>query len=138
MKRFILILALFAGSAIADTDDDITAARAAALDMAGAAQNEGFKLRDGFWSGTTETGKPKLVQVNLYAGNQYWFTAATKAGKVSLALFDESGKPMAADVMKDGARATAGFSPTASGPYYVKVELLEGQPTAFALVYSFK
>jgi hypothetical protein len=54
--------------------DEETKAHKAALDLAGAFSNDGFKLRDGSWSGAIQSGSPKIIQVNLYAGNEYWFS----------------------------------------------------------------
>lgn len=140
MKRIALIFALLASPVLADLEDDRTAARNLALEMAGAWGNDGFKLRDGHWSGEIKAGESKIIQVNLYAGNQYWFTlgATPKAKKVAVSIFDESGKPVTFEASQDGARAAAGFSPTASGPYLVRVEMLEGEPASYSLVYSFK
>ncbi len=151
MKRLALILALLAAPVFAAApDDDRVAARSAALDMAGAWSNDGFKLRDGFWSDTLKPGESKIVQVNLYAGNQYWFTlaASNKAKKIAVSVYDETGKPVPgerlasepvpADAAPARIRAAAGFAPVTSGPYLVKVDLLEGDPCAFALIYSFK
>jgi len=140
MKRIALALTFLASTLIAAPDDDRVAARRTALDLAGAWSNDGFKLRDGHWAGTFKPGEAKLVQVNLYAGNQYWFTLGTtdKAKKVAVSIFDESGKPVAFERHEDGARAAAGFAPTSSGPFIVKIEELDGQPTAFALIYSYK
>ncbi len=140
MKRLAFILTLLASSALAATDDDHVAARNKAFEMAGAWSNDGFKIRDGFWSGSLKVGEAKIVQVNLYAGNQYWFTLAgnDRAKKVAVTVYDERGKPVAGERVQDGARAAAGFSATVSGPYLVKVELLEGAPSAFAMIYSFK
>jgi hypothetical protein len=140
MKRLALIFALVAGSAFGGPEDDRTAARAAALDLAGAWSNDGFKLRDGHWTGSFKPGESKILLVNLYAGNQYWFTlaASAKAKKVAITVFDESGKPVTVDTHQEGVRAAAGFSPTASGPYLVKVEELDGEAAEFALVYSYK
>jgi hypothetical protein len=39
---------------------------------------------------------------------------------------------------QSGPRAAAGFSPDASGLYYVKVALEEGQPATFCLIYTYK
>jgi hypothetical protein len=140
MKRLIAILALFASPVLASLEDDLVAARSAALDLAGGFGNDGFKLRDGFWSGSLKAGQAKVVQVNLYAGNQYWFTLAAvgTAKKVAVSIYDESGKPVTMESHQDGARAAAGFSPTASGPYLVKLEIVDGEPSAAALVYSYK
>jgi len=38
--------------------------------------NDGFKIRDGHWCGMVKSHDHALVAVNLYAGNQYWFSAA--------------------------------------------------------------
>jgi len=144
MKRRIAIffgLATFAlaGFVIAETDEEVEAHKLV-LDLTGAFSNDGFKLRDGHWTGTIKPGERALVAVNLYAGNQYWFSAAanTKAKKISVEVYDESGKPMTTEAYNSGDKASAGFSPTTSGQYLVSVGLLEGEPTTFCLVYSYK
>jgi hypothetical protein len=143
MKRFFLsyAAAIFAATALsaAPTDDEVTARRVA-LDVAGAFTNDGFKLRDGTWTGVVEPGKMKIIQVNLYAGNQYWFTvgAAPAAKKLKVTVYDEMGKPMEAEPYQDASVAAAGFSPQTSGPYYVKITELDGTKAAFCLIYSYK
>jgi hypothetical protein len=121
-------------------EDDRVAARRSALELAGAWANDGFLLRDAHWSGELKIGTPKTVQVNLYAGNQYWFTlaATSPARKVAISVFDATGKSAPTEPYANGLRAAAGFAPAASGAYYIKVEQLEGEPSAFALVYSYK
>jgi hypothetical protein len=78
--------------------------------------------------------------VNLYAGNQYWFSAgATEpAKKIEVAVYDETGKLVTTESYNEGERAAAGFSPTSSGQYYVSIGLLEGGESSFCLVYSYK
>jgi len=144
MKRLVttLFLAVALNTAVfasADTNDEV-AARNVALGVAGAFGNDGFKLRDGNWAGTVAPGKPQLLQVNLYAGNQYWFTAGTNstAKKIAVTVFDETGKPVQSEPYQDTSVAAAGFAPQASGPYYVKIEVVEGASSAFCLVYSYK
>jgi hypothetical protein len=145
MKRFpfsaiLLAAALLAPVFAADEADDEVAARKVALDLAGAFSNDGFKLRDGHWMGRFAPSKGAVVQVNLFAGNEYWFSlgATDRAKKVSVSVFDETGKPIAYEPYQEGASAAAGFSPVASGPYLIKVEQLEGEPGAFCLLYSYK
>ena len=143
MKRLLLTLALLAATASAPVraaSDDEVAARKLALEVAGAFSNDGFKLRDGNWCGKIEPGKPALIQVNLYAGNQYWFTvgATEAAKKVAITVFDETGKPVATEPYADASVAAAGFAPKASGPYYIRVEVAEGAPAAFCLLYSYR
>jgi hypothetical protein len=144
VKRFallsaVLALALARAAQCAQSDDEVESHRVA-LGVAAAFQNAGFKLRDGVHIRRTELGKSHLVQVNLYAGNQYWFTvgASKAATKVAISLYDESGKPIECEPYAEGATAAAGFSPAVSGPYYVKIELIEGAACALCLVYSYK
>ena len=123
----------------AQTDEEVEAHKLV-LDLTGAFSNEGFKVRDGHWTGTIKLQERMLLAVNLFAGNQYWFSAAanTKAKKISLDVYDESGKPVATETYNSGDRASAGFSPTNSGQYFISLGLLEGEATAFCLVYSYK
>lgn len=140
-RRLTLLAVLTAAALAAEKTDDEVAARKAALELAGAFSNEGFKLRDGNYSGPIKTGESKLVQVNLYAGNEYYFAVAAteKARKMALSLYDETGAPIKIeDPFQEGATAAIGFSPDASGSYYVKIEQLEGEPNAFCLVCSYK
>ena len=123
----------------ADTDDQV-AARSDVIDLAGAFQNDGFKIRDGNFYGQISKDHSQIIAVNLYSGNAYWFTASTgqKADRLKVSLFDDSGKPVSYLPYQSGPRAAAGFSPDASGLYYVKVALEEGQPATFCLIYSYK
>ena len=140
-------VALFFGWAIfalgaplqAQTDEEVEAHKLV-LDLTGAFSNEGFKLRDGHWTGMIKPQERALIAVNLYAGNQYWFSAAAnaKAKKISVEVYDESGKPVVTETYNSGDKASAGFSPTSSGQYFVAIGLLEGEPTTFCLVYSYK
>jgi hypothetical protein len=144
MRRYLLLhLAVFAALAVANpapTDDEV-AARKSALELAGAFSNEGFKLRDGHFMGQIKPGETRLVQVNLYAGNEYYFTVAAtgKAKKIGLAIFDEAGAPVPIeDPYEEGFTAAVGFAPEASGSFYVQVSEVEGEPSAFCLVCSYK
>ena len=145
MKRRGLILAGVVFLAVAafvwaESDEEVEA-RKQVLDLTGAFQNEGFKLRDGHWAGQIKPAERAVIAVNLYAGNQYWFSAAAanaKAKKISVDVYDEAGKPMTTENYNEGERASAGFSPTASGQYFVAVSLVEGEPSTVCLVYSYK
>jgi hypothetical protein len=123
----------------AETDEEVEA-RKLVLDLTGAFSNDGFKVRDGHWTGTIKPREHTLIAVNLYAGNQYWFSAAanTKAKKISVDVYDETGKAMVTETYNSGDKASAGFSPTNSGQFFVSLGLVEGEATAFCLVYSYK
>jgi hypothetical protein len=143
--RRLLIMALSVGTCLsplglrAESDQEVEAHKAV-LDLVGAFSNDGFKIRDGHWCGTLKPKEHTLVAVNLYAGNQYWFAvgAIEPAKKVEVVVYDETGKQMTTESYTEGERAAAGFSPTSSGQYYVSVGLLEGEASAFCLVYSYK
>ena len=134
----VLVLALSV-TARGDTDAEVQA-RKDALDLAAAFSNDGFKIRDGYWCGIVKPHDHSLVAVNLYAGNQYWFSAgATEpAKKIAVSVYDETGKRVTTESYDNGERAAAGFSPTSSGQYFVSVDLLEGEQSSFCLVYAYK
>jgi hypothetical protein len=144
MKTWMSIFAAMtvaAATAFADPESDTeVAAHKAALDLAGAFSNEGFKMRDGHWSGMIKPHDHALIAVNLYAGNQYWFSvgATDAAKKLAVNVYDETGKLVQTEPYNEGEKAAAGFSPTSSGQYYVMVDLVEGNESSVCLVYSYK
>jgi hypothetical protein len=140
LSTFLSIFVLAASlSARGDTDTEVNA-RKAALDVAGAFTNDGFKMRDGHWCGTIKPHEHALIAVNLYAGNQYWFSvgATEQAKKIAVSVYDESGKQVTTEPYAAGEKAAAGFSPTSSGQYFIAVDLVEGHEGSFCLVYSYK
>ena len=144
MKISILLLSIlaasgFVGTALAETDKEVEA-RKAALDLAGAFSNDGFKIRDGHWSGMIKPKEHTLIAVNLYAGNHYWFSvgATEKAKKLAVSVYDESGQQVVTESYSAGDKAAAGFSPTNSGQYYVSVGLIEGEESGVCFLYSYK
>src|ERR1700720_2952750 len=122
MKRCLtILLSMFLlAVARAETDKEVEAHKTV-LDLAGAFSNEGFKIRDGHWSGTIKPHEHALIAVNLYAGNQYWFSvgATDTAKKLAISVYDETGKLVETESYNEGEKAAAGFSPTGSGQYYV-------------------
>ena len=144
MKMSILLFSIlavcgFVVTAVAETDKEVDARRAA-LDLAGAFSNDGFKIRDGHWSGMIRPKEHTLIAVNLYAGNHYWFSvgATAKAKKLAVAVYDESGQQVVTEGYSAGDKAAAGFSPTSSGQYYVSVGLIEGEESGVCFLYSYK
>ncbi len=123
----------------ADTDAEVNA-RKDALEIAGAFSNDDFKIRDGHSCGVLKPHDRALIAVNLYAGNQYWFSVGTTepAKKAAITVYDESGKQMTTENYNNGDKAAAGFEPENSGQYFVGVDLVEGQEGSFCLVYSYK
>lgn len=133
-----------------------TEARRLALETAGAFENDGFRIRDGEWSATLSKGVPVFLQVTLFAGENYWFVAASPATAASLRLtvYDASGKPVKSEswhsplkgegTKMEGTRSAAGVAPTQSGKYFIGVEGTNQtgapaeRPIDFALVYCYK
>ena len=126
-------------AAWAQSDHEVEA-RKNALEVAGAFTNDGFKMRDGHWCGMLRPHEMALVAVNLYAGNQYWFSigALEPANKIAVNLYDEAGKQVPTEKYDSVGKAAAGFSPASSGQYFVAVDLLEGAESNYCLVYSYK
>src|ERR1051325_1903010 len=140
LRFFSIIFALGATVVLrADTDAEVIARRDA-LELAGAFGNDGFKIRDGHSCGVLKPKEHALIAVNLYAGNQYWFSVGTTEPlkKVAVRVYDESGKPMATEDFSNENKAAAGFAPDNSGQYFVSVDSAEGQEGTFCLVYSYK
>lgn len=135
------IAALAASPLRAAENDKEVEARKVALELAGAFSNDGFKIRDGHWSGTVEGDNPTVVAVNLYAGNQYWFSAGAenKDAKLSVRVHDENGKPQTVEDYQGEATAAAGFAPTVSGQYFVSIAAPGSDNNGtYCLVYSYK
>ena len=134
------ILALISTLPVLAESDKEVEAHKIVLDLAGAFSNDGFKMRDGHWSGMLKPNEHALIAVNLYAGNQYWFSvgATEPAKKIEVVVYDETGKLMTTESYNEVERAAAGFSPISSGQYYISIGLLDGGDSAFCLIYSYK
>jgi hypothetical protein len=125
-----------------------TEARRLALEAAGAFVNDGFRIRDGEWTGMLFRGKPAFLRVTLFQGESYWFVGATPStgAVLRITVYDAAGKPIKGEQWKDsaqgaGARCAAGVAPIQSGQYFVGVELMEnpgGLPIEFSVVYAYK
>jgi hypothetical protein len=146
MKLSIVRLSILAACGLAATaiaapeSDKEVEARKQALDLAGAFSNDGFKIRDGHWSGTVKPKERAVIAVNLYAGNHYWFSvgAADQAKKLDVTVYDETGQQVTTESYNDEKKAAAGFSPTTSGQYFVAVGVLEGGEGSVCFLYSYK
>lgn len=115
-------------------------ARAAALELAGAFSNDGYKIRDGFYFGDLDSKTSTVIEVNLFAGDEYWFCAAANAParKIAVKVYDEEGNPVDQQFYSDGANAAAGVVAGISGKYLVKVSLVEGEKSRFCFLYAYK
>jgi len=140
LRFFFLIFALSTSVVLrADTDSEVSA-RKDALELAGAFGNDGFKIRDGHSCGVLKPHDHALIAVNLYAGNQYWFSVGTAEPlkKVAVSVYDETGNKMTTENFSEGDKAAAGFAPENSGQYFISVDSVGDQEGTFCLVYSYK
>jgi hypothetical protein len=114
--------------------------RSRALELAGAFSNDTYKMRDGFWSGELVAGTPVLVEVYLFAGNDYWFSAANLdwSTRLRVRIFNENGNPAGSGTYEDRSRGAAGISVVRSGRYYVEIALTEGDKAETCMVYSYR
>lgn len=122
-------------------DAGVVATRSAALELAGAFANDGYKVRDGYLTQQITPEAPLTVEVNLFAGNEYWFSAAIPpqaTQKIAVTVYDRQGRIVDQQRFDDNYRVATGFEPQESGRYYVQVRLLEGSATPMTLVYSYK
>lgn len=115
--------------------------RAKALELAAAFSNDGYKIRDGFWfSMLPPAGQMALLAVNLFAGNQYWFcvAVASPASHIVLKLYNENGHLVSTQFYEKNSTAALGTEPSHSGKYYLSIQLLDGAPANFCVLYSYK
>lgn len=123
-----------------DWNRQATSPRSRALELASDAKTQGYTLRDGFWSGTLEKGKPVILSVHLFAGNDYRFSAANLApgSKIQLSVFDRWGYLAAEGESAEGNTATASLSAIRSDIHHLRLELTEGDKAETCMVYSYK
>jgi hypothetical protein len=114
--------------------------RSAALELAGAFSNDGYKIRDGFYFGELDPKKSPVIEVNLFAGDEYWFCAAANAParKIAVKVYDEEGHPVEQQFYSDGTKAAAGIVAGVSGKYLVKISLVEGEKSQVCFLYCYK
>ena len=149
MKRqlaIILLGALLPWSTVAQevrpspTPEAAPTLRADLLEFGGALANDGFRLRDSFWSGRLEPGRPRRLAVNLFAGNHYWFcvTVDSPEGQPALAIYDPRGEPVDALAHREAGVSAAGVTAGVTGRYIIEVKTPRGPAADFCLVYLFK
>lgn len=116
--------------------DDVVVARQRALSVAGGLVNEGFRLRDAYWPGVAEPGRPLFARIWLWGGNSCWLVVAG-ARKVPLGLevYSPAGlKVPSARWSAQGVEAR-GFLAAVTGFYFVRVTAApEGEAVVFCLV----
>lgn len=126
--------------AVAEAKPPVAALRARLSDAVGALGNEGFKLRDGVWTGTLEAGKARELPVHLFAGNQYWFCAAlsTDGGESHIVLRDPSGADVPTVPYAAPGIAAVGVTAPSTGRYILSINDPSPGAREFTLLYLYK
>lgn len=116
------------------------ALRARLSDLTGALGNEGFKVRDGCWTGKLEGGKARGLKLNLFAGNQYWLCAVAPEDtrELNIAVFDADGKAVTVLPYGQAGLVAAGLTVETTGLYVVELRAAAGQSPDFCFTYLFK
>ena len=96
-----------------------------ALEAAQPAVKEGFTVREEYWGGDLPSGQPKPIAHQLFKGNEYWFWMGTdcKGAKISVHIYDSTGKLAEDEVWQKGQKAAARIKPKKTGTYYLLVEV---------------
>ncbi|MFM8364085.1 MAG: hypothetical protein ACKOAS_02935 [Verrucomicrobiota bacterium] len=123
-----------------DWNQAASSPRGRALEVAADQKSLGYHLRDGFWSGDLQKEHPVIIAVHLFAGNDYWFTAANlnPGTRLKISIFDRWGNAAGGRESEGQGEATAGISPVRSGRYYVRLAMTEGDKAETCMVYSYK
>jgi hypothetical protein len=114
--------------------------RRLALEMAAGNAGEGYQIHDGFWSGTLTKNVPTHIEVYLFAGNHYRFSAANVDfySQLRLKIFDSWGYPAGSEYSGDSSCSAAGISVIRSGRYFIRLVMTEGDNADTCMVYSYK
>mgnify|MGYP002628601854 CR=1 FL=1 len=103
-------------------------------------RSEGYQVRDGYWTGVLTRGQPLVLDLHLFSGNNYWFSAAScdASTLLRISLFDSKGNPAGSEPVAEPGRATALISVARSGRYFLRLEMTEGDKAETSVVYSYK
>lgn len=144
MKRIIFsissaLLIFVSGLTARGTIDD---ALSFALEAAIPAVKEGFTVREEYWGGDLASKQPKPIAHQLFKGNEYWFWMGTdvKGAKISVHVYDNTGKLAEDDSWQKGQMAAAHIRPKRTGTYYLLVEVEKSpeERTTWSLAYGFR
>ncbi|MEI8292505.1 MAG: hypothetical protein WCG66_00795 [bacterium] len=114
--------------------------RSLAMELAAGNVGEGYQVHDGFWSCTLSKSVPVLVEVFLFAGNDYRFSVASLEpfSQLSLSIFDATGCPVGMEYSGDSFCSTAGLSVIKTGRYFVRLVMTGSDTADTCMVYCYK
>lgn len=121
----------------------IDEARSVALEAAAPYVERGFEMREDHWGGTLRSGESKVVQHQLFRGNEYWFWAGTSVveSDAEVLIFDSAGSSVALETFSADGKAGARVLPAKTGSYLIQVTVTSkggiGKPD-WALIYGYR
>ena len=140
MRRFLILLGFCA--LITPSDASLDDAIASAVDAMAPYVKQGYNVRDDEWGGDLGVKEQKAIPHTMFKGNEYWFLMATdvEGARVSIHLYDNTGKLVESDSWQKGRFAAARVVPPATGTYYIIVEVQSSpkERTNWAMVYGYK
>ncbi len=126
------------GSASAVVDE----AHSSAMDAATKHVEEGFTVREDYWSGELKPGEKKIIRHQLFKGNEYWFWLGSSIEEAwpSVSIYDEDGKLVQVESLSEVKKASARVLPPKTGTYLILISVeAEGSDTVdWALAYGFR
>lgn len=132
-------LLVFAVTAWAVVDE----AKSKALEAATPYVEMGYELREDSWGGQLNSGESKVVQHQLFRGNEYWFWGGTSTVEcdVSVEIFDSAGTVVSLETFSADGKAGARVLPAKTGSYLIQVTVEAkggiGKPD-WALIYGYR
>lgn len=118
-------------------------ARSLALEAAAPYVEMGYELREDSWGGQLKSGESKVVQHQLFRGNEYWFWGGTSTveADIDVEIFDSDGTVVSLETFSANGRAGARVLPTKTGSYLIQVTVVVNGGLAkpdWALIYGYR
>jgi len=123
-----------------DTSVADAAARSRASAFAEGVTRDGYTLRDGSVIRSVDSANPLIIEVNLFAGNYYWFCAAasTPTDKLSITVLNEKDQPLETLRFAKDLTVAAGITPKSSGRHFVRITLEGDEKARVCFLYLYK
>ncbi len=113
-----------------------------AMQAAVEAVENGFTVREDFWTGEMRPGEKKIVKHQLFKGNEYWFWLGSSVDKAwpNVSIYDDSGKLVNVQNLQELNMASARVLPPKTGTYLImiSVEAEDAEVVDWALAYGFR
>ncbi|MEM8952975.1 MAG: hypothetical protein AAGD22_02375 [Verrucomicrobiota bacterium] len=139
----VMLVVFWVGSGVPSADAILDEAHTFAMEAAVPAVDQGFTVREDYWSGEIKSGEAKLIKHQLFKGNEYWFWLGSSydGTKPEVKIYDEDGKLVQVESTKEAHMAAARVLPPETGTYYIYVVVQtgkKGEKVDWALAYGYR